>query len=321
MRLRELELRAARAAAGARRPAHRASLGLPPRRAVPRRARGRARGRLGRGATARSRLRHRRPGLAAARRAAAARAARAAAAIPYVVLGNHDLAISRDPFSQPVAARRRSTHGTLLSDEWSVELRGMRIELAGVDPRSWLASGRATSPLARRPPDPALPLPARARPRRGGPLGPDPLRPPARRARSCSLRPPEGCCSRIRARTTATGVFAAAGRRCTSRRGSGRRSCRSGSLPARRRPNSFYDPGDGRTQRHLARRPRALRRRRGRGGAGRAHEAAPRRARRGQRGRGALVIDYGANIPRVAAEVQHHVVDYLERMADVRRPP
>jgi predicted MPP superfamily phosphohydrolase len=56
----------------------------------------------------------------------------------YVVLGNHDFAISRDPFSQPVqlVELRR---GRLLSDE-SVEarVRGVRIEVAGVDPRSWL---------------------------------------------------------------------------------------------------------------------------------------------------------------------------------------
>jgi predicted MPP superfamily phosphohydrolase len=58
---------------------------------------------------------------------------------PYVVLGNHDFAISRDPFSQPVAMVALS-RGRLLADE-SVEvgLRGVRVELAGVDPRSWLA--------------------------------------------------------------------------------------------------------------------------------------------------------------------------------------
>ena len=30
-----------------------------------------------------------------------------------------------------------------------------------------------------------------------------------------------------------------------------------------------------------------------------------------------IVVDYGADIPQVAAEVQRHVVEYLERMADV----
>ena len=80
----------------------------------------------------------------------------------------------------------------------------------------------------------------------------------------------------------------AARRRCTSRRGSGRPSSRSGSSPARRRPSSFYDPWvDGRPQRHLAGGARALRRRCGGGGAGRAHEAAPRGARRRHRDRSA----------------------------------
>jgi uncharacterized alkaline shock family protein YloU len=44
--------------------------------------------------------------------------------------------------------------------------------------------------------------------------------------------------------------------------------------------------------------------------------------RRGARVHGAglevhVVVDYGAEIPRVAREVQRHVVEYLQRMADV----
>jgi uncharacterized alkaline shock family protein YloU len=31
-----------------------------------------------------------------------------------------------------------------------------------------------------------------------------------------------------------------------------------------------------------------------------------------------VVIDYGANIPDVAADVQRHVIDYLAQMADLR---
>lgn len=31
-----------------------------------------------------------------------------------------------------------------------------------------------------------------------------------------------------------------------------------------------------------------------------------------------VVIDYGANIPAVAADVQRHVIDYLVQMADMR---
>jgi uncharacterized protein len=62
---------------------------------------------------------------------------------PYVVLGNHDYAISRDPFSRPVELGRLE-HGTMLLDNAEVvELRGKRVELAGVDPRSWLLKKRS----------------------------------------------------------------------------------------------------------------------------------------------------------------------------------
>jgi predicted MPP superfamily phosphohydrolase len=56
----------------------------------------------------------------------------------YVVLGNHDFAISRDPFSQPTQLVELA-RGRLLSDE-SVEtrVRGVRTEVAGVDPRLWI---------------------------------------------------------------------------------------------------------------------------------------------------------------------------------------
>jgi uncharacterized protein len=53
---------------------------------------------------------------------------------PYVVLGNHDRAISRDPFSRP-AELGRLEHGTLLLD---TAVRVGDIEIAGVDPRTWL---------------------------------------------------------------------------------------------------------------------------------------------------------------------------------------
>jgi predicted MPP superfamily phosphohydrolase len=65
---------------------------------------------------------------------------------PYVVLGNHDFALSRDPFSQPVQIVELS-RGTLLADEsTTVELRGVDVEIAGVDPRSWLAKRRSGFP-------------------------------------------------------------------------------------------------------------------------------------------------------------------------------
>jgi hypothetical protein len=60
----------------------------------------------------------------------------------YAVLGNHDFAESRDPFSQP-AAPAELPGVTLLSDEArTLELRGRRVQVVGVDPRSYRA-GRA----------------------------------------------------------------------------------------------------------------------------------------------------------------------------------
>jgi uncharacterized protein len=59
---------------------------------------------------------------------------------PYVVLGNHDVALTRDPFS--AAAELEDLRGTaeLLEDEAAVvELRGRRVQLVGVDPRSYRA--------------------------------------------------------------------------------------------------------------------------------------------------------------------------------------
>jgi hypothetical protein len=67
---------------------------------------------------------------------------------PYVVLGNHDWALSRDPFSRP-AALGSLEHGTLLADSVDrVELRGCSVELAGVDPRSWLSRRSSDFPAS-----------------------------------------------------------------------------------------------------------------------------------------------------------------------------
>jgi predicted MPP superfamily phosphohydrolase len=60
----------------------------------------------------------------------------------YAVLGNHDFAISRDPFSQPVALRELGPARLLVDEADVVELRGRRVQIVGVDPRSYRA-GRA----------------------------------------------------------------------------------------------------------------------------------------------------------------------------------
>jgi len=56
----------------------------------------------------------------------------------YAVLGNHDYADSRDPFSKPVGEVDLG-RGRLLSDEAvTIELRGRRVQLVGVDPRTYM---------------------------------------------------------------------------------------------------------------------------------------------------------------------------------------
>jgi predicted MPP superfamily phosphohydrolase len=75
----------------------------------------------------------------------------------YVVLGNHDLASSRDPFSQPVepAAIAAITGVTVLGDEsLLVECRGRPVQLVGVDPRTYARRTADPAALA----DPEAPL-------------------------------------------------------------------------------------------------------------------------------------------------------------------
>ena len=122
--------------------------------------------------------------------------------------------------------------------------RGCSVELAGVDPRTWLARRAESSfpPSHADLPPPAVPLPARARTR--AEPGRFHLASPAicTAARSSCRSGSAACCSPIRASGTRRACSCAAARRCMFRRGSGRPSCRSGSSPAPRRPNSFYDP-------------------------------------------------------------------------------
>jgi predicted MPP superfamily phosphohydrolase len=69
----------------------------------------------------------------------------------YVVLGNHDFADSRDPFSQRVdpEAIGALENVTLLGDEATeVELRGRRVQIVGVDALSYAARIAAPDRLA-----------------------------------------------------------------------------------------------------------------------------------------------------------------------------
>ena len=60
----------------------------------------------------------------------------------YAVLGNHDFAISRDPFSQRVELRDLAPAKLLVDEAETIELRGRRVQIVGVDPRSY-RTGRA----------------------------------------------------------------------------------------------------------------------------------------------------------------------------------
>jgi predicted MPP superfamily phosphohydrolase len=67
----------------------------------------------------------------------------------YAILGNHDFAISRDPFSEPTGVRDL-TPVRLLSDEGeTIELRGQSVYVAGSDPRArWSKRRRRPAELA-----------------------------------------------------------------------------------------------------------------------------------------------------------------------------
>jgi len=71
----------------------------------------------------------------------------------YVVLGNHDFADSRDPFSQRIdpEAIERLPGVVLLGDEAvDVELRGRRVQVVGVEPQSYAARTASPERLAER---------------------------------------------------------------------------------------------------------------------------------------------------------------------------
>jgi uncharacterized protein len=60
----------------------------------------------------------------------------------FAVLGNHDFALSRDPFSKPAELSDLGSTVLLEDEARTVELRGRRVQIVGVDPRSY-RRGRA----------------------------------------------------------------------------------------------------------------------------------------------------------------------------------
>jgi uncharacterized protein len=69
----------------------------------------------------------------------------------YAVLGNHDYADSRDPFSKPVGAVDLGRGTVLLDDAVTLDLRGRRVQLVGIDPRTYMR--RESRPWERADPD------------------------------------------------------------------------------------------------------------------------------------------------------------------------
>ena len=60
----------------------------------------------------------------------------------FAVLGNHDFAITRDPFSKLSAVLELDSTELLLDEARTIELRGRRVQVVGVDPRTY-QRGRA----------------------------------------------------------------------------------------------------------------------------------------------------------------------------------
>jgi len=55
----------------------------------------------------------------------------------YVVLGNHDVEHSRDPFSRAAGLTELAPAHLLVDESATVELRGKRVQIVGVDPRAY----------------------------------------------------------------------------------------------------------------------------------------------------------------------------------------
>jgi predicted MPP superfamily phosphohydrolase len=68
---------------------------------------------------------------------AALRRLLAALGAPFVVLGNHDVEHSRDPFSRAAGLTELVPARLLVDESETVEARGLRVQIVGVDPRAY----------------------------------------------------------------------------------------------------------------------------------------------------------------------------------------
>src|SRR5207302_7222350 len=55
----------------------------------------------------------------------------------FAVLGNHDFAVTHDPFSKPSAVFDLGSTRLLVDEAVTVELRGRSVQIVGVDPRTY----------------------------------------------------------------------------------------------------------------------------------------------------------------------------------------
>ena len=70
----------------------------------------------------------------------------------YAVLGNHDYAVTKDPFSRPVALDELGSARLLADEAETVEIRGRQVQIVGVDPRSYRRGTARPERLADTPP-------------------------------------------------------------------------------------------------------------------------------------------------------------------------
>ena len=61
----------------------------------------------------------------------------------FIVLGNHDFALSRDPFARPSAMLELEPATVLLDEARSVQIAGKHVQIVGVDPRTYMANEAA----------------------------------------------------------------------------------------------------------------------------------------------------------------------------------
>lgn len=60
----------------------------------------------------------------------------------YVILGNHDVETSRDPFSRAAGLHDLSPARLLVDESQTIEVRDRRVQIAGIDPRTYRRGAR-----------------------------------------------------------------------------------------------------------------------------------------------------------------------------------